>query len=78
MLCCPAFAICWQISEHSRFRLGWLLSPLNAPTILAALELREFSPSARTLPNLKNSKPAPEIFLAACAGLRAAAGMYRH
>ena len=27
LLCCPAFAICWQISEHSRFRLGWLLSP---------------------------------------------------
>ena len=35
---------------------------LNAPTILAALELRDAS-------QLKNSKPDPEIFLAACAGL---------
>ena len=23
----PAFALCWQISVHSRSRLGWLLSP---------------------------------------------------
>lgn len=40
---------------------------LNAPTILAALELREFFTFCADASQLKNSKP--EIFLAACAGL---------
>ncbi len=42
---------------------------LNAPTILAALELREFFTFCADASQLKNSKPDPEIFLAACAGL---------
>ncbi|AUX02814.1 Outer membrane protein G precursor [Escherichia coli] len=42
---------------------------LNAPTILAALELREFFTFYADASQLKNSKPDPEIFLAACAGL---------
>ncbi|TIY75186.1 beta-phosphoglucomutase, partial [Escherichia coli] len=41
---------------------------LNAPTILAALELREFFTFYADASQLKNSKPDPEIFLAACAG----------
>ena len=41
----------------------------NAPTILAALELREFFTFCADASQLKNSKPDPEIFLAACAGL---------
>ena len=40
---------------------------LNAPTILAALELREFFTFCADASQLKNSKPDPEIFLAACA-----------
>lgn len=35
---------------------------LNAPTILAALELREFSPSARMLPNLKTRNRTRKSF----------------
>lgn len=42
---------------------------LNAPTILAALELREFFTFCADASQLKNSKPDSEIFLAACAGL---------
>ncbi|MFO6484815.1 beta-phosphoglucomutase [Escherichia coli] len=42
---------------------------LNAPTILAALELRQFFTFCADASQLKNSKPDPEIFLAACAGL---------
>ncbi|MDK7255150.1 HAD-IA family hydrolase, partial [Haemophilus sp. UMB1048] len=42
---------------------------LNAPTILAALELREFFTFCADASQLKNSNPDPEIFLAACAGL---------
>lgn len=42
---------------------------LNAPTILDALELREFFTFCADASQLKNSKPDPEIFLAACAGL---------
>ena len=54
----------------SVFRLpDRLQSPLNAPTILAALELREFFTFYADASQLKNSKPDPEIFLAACAGL---------
>lgn len=48
--------------------MGWLRL-LNAPTILAALELREFFTFCADASQLKNSKPDPEIFLAACAGL---------
>ncbi len=47
---------------------GWLLSSLNAPTILAALELREFFTFCADASQLKNSKPDPEIFLAAVQG----------
>ncbi len=54
--------------RHSRFRLGWLLSPECADD-LAALELREFFTFCADASQLKNSKPDPEIFLAACAGL---------
>ncbi|HIE6449955.1 TPA: HAD-IA family hydrolase [Escherichia coli] len=36
---------------------------------LAALELREFFTFCADASQLKNSKPDPEIFLAACAGL---------
>ncbi|MFP1454595.1 beta-phosphoglucomutase family hydrolase [Escherichia coli] len=46
-----------------------LVVSLNAPTILAALELREFFTFCADASQLKNSKPDPEIFLAACAGL---------
>lgn len=35
---------------------------LNAPTILAVLELREFSPSARMLPNLKTRNRTRKSF----------------
>lgn len=41
---------------------------LNAPTILAALELREFFTFCADASQLKNSKPDPEIFLAPVPG----------
>ena len=49
--------------------IGLASVSLNAPTILAALELREFFTFCADASQLKNSKPDPEIFLAACAGL---------
>lgn len=42
--------------------IGLASVSLNAPTILAALELREFSPSARTLPNLKTRNRTRKSF----------------
>lgn len=49
--------------------VGLASASLNASTILAALELREFLTFCVGVSQLKNSKPDPEIFLAACAGL---------
>ncbi len=48
--------------------LGWLLSPLNAPTILAALELREFFTFCADASQLKTRNRSGNL-LAACAGL---------
>ena len=45
---------------------------LNAPTILAALELREFFTFCADASQLKNSKPDPEIFLTAAAKAKVA------
>ena len=54
---------------HIQIPVGLASVSLNAPTILAALELREFFTFCADASQLKNSKPDPEIFLAACAGL---------
>lgn len=57
--------------REERILVGLASVSLNAPAILQALDLKSYFDFCADAALISRSKPDPEIFLAACAGLGA-------
>ena len=67
----PGIATLLDELNAQKVRVGLASVSLNAPAILQALELENRFDFCADASRLTHSKPDPEIFLAACAGLNA-------
>ncbi|TDN54396.1 beta-phosphoglucomutase [Buttiauxella sp. JUb87] len=65
----PGIAALLEELHHQHIRVGLASVSLNAPRILQALRLKGQFDFCADASQIEHSKPDPEIFLAACAGL---------